>query len=305
MSSRLKVMKLLLQDGNLEGLLTVEDSSWNGGTLLSCPRDKIDSLLKQDESNWYGVYLLLASNKVYVGQSTMLSHRIKQHILGKDWWERAIILTVKDNSFTKSDIDYLEGVLIDKAVNCGTFDTDNQKSGNPQKVDKFRKAELDEYIDEALFILQLIGVNVFSKIKKKNQNFIPTIPTSSDEEIEIRGKGEVIKYLQSKGIKFTGKYVSYAKRQEKKTTFWNNAKADEISKPWILILNNQIDKEIIVLSFPANAFDVTQDTNPVKGKVCRRKDKAYYMDLNIDSGTFVDKKSDLDFSKYISHRIKY
>lgn len=133
MSSRLKVMKLLLQEGTLEGLLTVEDSSWNGGTLLACPRDKIENLLKQEESNWYGVYLLLANNKVYVGQSTQLVQRIRQHILGKDWWERAIILTVKDNSFTKTDIDYLESVLIEKAKNCGTFDSDNVKRGNPDR----------------------------------------------------------------------------------------------------------------------------------------------------------------------------
>lgn len=279
MSSRLKVMKLLLQEGTLEGLLTVEDSSWNGGTLLACPRDKIENLLKQEESNWYGVYLLLANNKVYVGQSTQLVQRIRQHILGKDWWERAIILTVKDNSFTKTDIDYLESVLIEKAKNCGTFDSDNVKRGNPQKVDKFRKAELDEYIDEGLFILQLIGVNVFSKIKKKTQNVLPPIPDSSDEEIDIRCKGEVIKYLKEKGVIIKDKYISYAKRQPKKHIFWNNAKADEISKPWVLILNNQIEKEIILLEFPANAFEVTKGTTPVKGKVCRRKDKAFYMGM--------------------------
>ena len=49
MGSRLKIMKLLLQDGTLEGLLTIEDSSWNNGTFLSCPRENIANLLSQDE----------------------------------------------------------------------------------------------------------------------------------------------------------------------------------------------------------------------------------------------------------------
>lgn len=241
MGSRRKIMKLLLQDGTLEGLLTVEDSIWNNGTFLSCPRENIANLLLQDEVNRYGVYLLLSDSKVYVGQSTQLKQRIEQHILGKDWWQRVIVLTTKTDSLNKSDIDYLESVLIEKSILCGTLDSDNKNKGNKQKVDKFRKAELDEFLDEALFILELIGVTVFSKnASSKQTTIISTIKPISSDEVEIRSKSEVRSFLKSNGIKLNTKYVSYAKLQDKTNCFWNNARVEEASNPWTLVLNNQI-----------------------------------------------------------------
>ena len=304
MGSRLKVMKLLLQDGTLEGLLTVEDSSWNNGTFLSCPRENIKNLLEQDEVNRYGVYLLLSDSKVYVGQSTQLKQRIEQHILGKDWWQRVIVLTTKTDSLNKSDIDYLESVLIEKSIICGTFDSENKNKGNKQKVDKFRKAELDEFLDEALFILELIGITVFSKTPTKKQaTIIPTIKAIPTEEIEMRNKSEIISFLKSNGIALATKYVSYAKRQDKSDYFWNNARVDEAENGWTLILNNQVRKEIYVLEIPAHSFEFSDV--PENGKICLRRDKQYYMDLNISAKTFVDKKSSIDFSKFIKHKITY
>ena len=304
MGSRLKVMKLLLQDGTLEGLLTVEDSSWNNGTFLSCPRENIANLLSQDEVNRYGVYLLLSDSKVYVGQSTQLKQRIEQHILGKDWWQRVIVLTTKTDSLNKSDIDYLESVLIEKSILCGTLDSDNKNKGNKQKVDKFRKAELDEFLDEALFILEFIGVNVFSKnANSKQTTIISTIKPISSDEVEIRSKSEVRSFLKSNGIKLNTKYVSYAKLQDKTNYFWNNARVEEASNPWTLVLNNQIKKIIYVLEIPSDSFEFSE--YPENGKICLRKDKQYYMDLNINGNTFVDRKSSIDFSKFITNEIKY
>ncbi len=304
MGSRLKVMKLLLQDGTLEGLLTVEDSSWNNGTFLSCPRENIANLLSQDEVNRYGVYLLLSDSKVYVGQSTQLKQRIEQHILGKDWWQRVIVLTTKTDSLNKSDIDYLESVLIEKSILCGTLDSDNKNKGNKQKVDKFRKAELDEFLDGALFILELIGVTVFSKnASSKQTTIISTSKQIPSDEVEIRSKSEARSFLKSNGIKLNTKYVSYAKLQEKTNRFWNNARVEETSNPWTLVLNNQIKKIIYVLEIPSDSFEFTE--YPENGKICVRKDRQHYMDLNINARTFVDRKSSIDFSKFITNEIKY
>ena len=297
-------MKLLLQDGTLEGLLTIEDASWNNGTFLSCPRENIANLLSQDEVNRYGVYLLLSDSKVYVGQSTQLKQRIEEHILGKDWWQRVIVLTTKTDSLNQSDIDYLESVLIEKSILCGTLDSDNKNKGNKQKVDKFRKAELDEFLDGALFILELIGVTVFSKnTSSKQTTIISTIKPIPSDEVEIRSKSEARSFLKSNGIKLNTKYVSYAKLQEKTNRFWNNARVEEASNPWTLVLNNQIKKIIYVLEIPSDSFEFTE--YPENGKICVRKDRQHYMDLNINGRTFVDRKSSIDFSKFITNEIKY
>ncbi len=295
-------MKLLLQDGSLDGLLTVEDSVWNNGTLLSCPRENIDKLLEQEEVNRYGIYLLLSDKKVYVGQSTLLKKRIENHILGKDWWERAIILTMRDDSLNKSDIDYLESILIDKSFECNTLDSDNKKEGNRRKVDKFRKAELDEYLDEALFILELIGVGVFSKSNKKKE-LVKTVPINTKSNIEIRSKSEILSFVKDNGFNFNNCYISYAKRQEKRELYWNNASTNETKNSWFLVLNNQFDHEIIILYFPKGSFETSLE--PQKGKITIRKDRPIYLDIYVDSNSLVEKRSKIDFSKFVVKRINY
>ena len=107
-----KTINLLLYDGDLSGVISMEASSWNSGELYSTPRESVDDLLKTDACKKSGVYLLLSKNMVYVGQASDLAKRITQHKVGKDWWESVVILTAKDNSLTHSDIDYLEATLM-------------------------------------------------------------------------------------------------------------------------------------------------------------------------------------------------
>lgn len=192
MGAQAKIINMLLYDGTLGGVIRIEDSNWNAGELFSAPRESVADLLKTGACNKYGVYLLLSSDMVYVGQSSDLAKRLSQHISGKDWWDSAIILTTKDDSLNHSDIDFLENVLIEKAFEIKKLDCDNKKSGNPPKVDIFRKVFLGQYLDEALFLMQLIGVKVFSDTKgsskkKKKSSAKPAIniiaPTTNTPEM--------------------------------------------------------------------------------------------------------------------------
>lgn len=278
-----------------------ESDGWDlGGILYSCPRDSTDILLNDDSCDKYGVYLLLSSEKVYVGQSTDLRQRIKHHLLKKDWWEKVILLTSKNDELNQSYITYLEASLISKAQECGTLDCDNKTDGNKSNLDKFTKKLLDQYLDEALFILQLIGVDVFSKDKKK-ESIIKTIPVMSNKDIAVRAKGEALKFLEEQKIKLL-KIKSYGKLQENKNTFWINPKTEFLKKDWDLILNNQITNTLYLIRIPANTFKASLDND---GNLFVRKDKPYYIDLNIDADTFCDKRSKLSFKEFIISKIHY
>jgi len=164
-NAKAKTIQLLLYDGTLNGVINIADSAWNPGEMYASPRNAVNELVSLDK---YGVYLLLSDDRVYVGQAQDLERRIKQHLAGKDWWERVVLLTTKDDSFTRSDIDYLESVLISKAEKTQSLDSDNKNKGNNPKVDKFRKVNLDQYLDEALFLMELIGITVFGPERKKS-----------------------------------------------------------------------------------------------------------------------------------------
>lgn len=166
MSTKAKTIKMLLYDGTLNGVTNISNSAWESGKMYSAPRESINDLISKADCKRYGVYLLLSEQQVYVGQASDLERRTRQHLTDKDWWRQVILMTTKDDSFNASDIDYLESKLIVLAETAGTLDSDNKKKGNPQKVDEFRQAELEQYLEETLFLLDLIGVRVFKKTKR-------------------------------------------------------------------------------------------------------------------------------------------
>lgn len=163
MTTKAKTIKMLLYDGSLSGVMNISNSAWDSGKMYSAPRESINALVEKADCKKYGVYLLLSDEKVYVGQASDLERRTRQHLTDKDWWNKVILMTTKDDGFNASDIDYLEASLIDLASKVGKLDSDNKKKGNPQKVDEFRQTELEQYLGEALFLLELIGVRVFKK----------------------------------------------------------------------------------------------------------------------------------------------
>ena len=65
---REKAISILLKNGKLDGIINMESSSWNSGELYSSPRESVNELLKTDACKKYGVYLLLSTDKVYIGQ---------------------------------------------------------------------------------------------------------------------------------------------------------------------------------------------------------------------------------------------
>ena len=300
-SAKAKTINLLLYDGDLSGVISIEDSSWNSGELYSAPRDSVDELLKTDACSKYGVYLLLSKDMVYVGQASDLSKRINQHKVGKDWWERVLILTTKGDDLNHSDIDYLEAALIEKAFKVGRLDLDNKNRGNPQKVSKFREVFLDQYLDEALFLMQLIGITVFLEKINSSEVLINTISTKTRLALGKRSKSEAISYLNDNGIPVNNK-ATYAARNEK-GEFWANPQSKLLSEEWWLILNDTVKMELVVLNIPKDSFKVDQAGNGSGLRV--RSDKTNRIDLNINTDTLVDRKSGMEMGRFLVKRISY
>ncbi len=298
-NAKAKTINLLLYEGDLEGVISIEDSNWNSGELYSAPRSSVSELLNTDACKKYGVYLLLSKNMVYVGQSSDLSKRITQHIVGKDWWESVVILTTKDDGFNHADIDYLESVLIDKAQKINRLECDNRNKGNQPKVTKFQKVILDQYLDEALFLMQLIGITVFTD--KKTNPLFNTIDIKTKLALGKRTKSEAINYLTLNGIQI-GKNPTYAALQAKTGKFWANPKINLLNEDWEIILNNNELMELIVMKIPAKSLKIQSDNNI---GLHVRQDKMDLIDLNIDSKTFIDRASKIDFTSFIYKKIKY
>ena len=296
--AKAKTINLLLEDGTLDGLITMADSQWNSGELYSVPRAQAETILSSDAVKKFGVYLLLSQDMVYVGQASDLSRRIKQHIIGKDWWERVIVLTTTDDSLNRSDIDYLESVLIQKAAENNRLDSDNKNKGNKQKVTKFREVELQQYLEEALFLLKLIGIDVFDQTRK---SLIASVPKTNAGAVANRTKREAKLFLEENNIHINKKFT-FAKKQPDKDYFWANPQTFLLEESWNIVLNNQDSGEMYVLLVPASKLKLDDGNN---NGLHIRSDKPYYVDLRIDTKTFIDKFSGIDFKPFIINKIQY
>lgn len=301
-TAKAKTINLLLHEGDLSGVISMEDSSWNSGELYSAPRESVSELLETDACNKYGVYLLLSKDKVYVGQSSDLAKRINQHLVGKDWWESVVILTTQSDSLTHTDIDYLESVLIEKAKDIGKLDCDNKNKGNNPKVDKFREVFLGQYLDEALFLMRLIGITVFADPKAdKGNSLINTIDIKTKLALGKRAKTEAITFLNENGVAID-KTATYSVLPDDKSAFWANPKTNLLEKDWDIILNDNSKMELVIMRVPAHTLKLATET---ESGLLVRADKTDQMDIKIDPESFKDKRSGVDFSSYIIKRVQY
>lgn len=122
--------RLFLADDAPGGLLTTEIMSWTGH-VVAAPRSNLAALLKRSEATRAGIYILLGDapdsldgQMAYIGEGDDVSKRLYQHARfgdqnGKDFWDRAIVLTSKDANLTKAHARYLENPSITLALQAG------------------------------------------------------------------------------------------------------------------------------------------------------------------------------------------
>ena len=254
MESKARILKLFLKNGTLDGFFNVEDTN-TIVSVYSCPRDSIEELIIEEASEGYGVYFLLSENQVYIGQSTNLRKRIDQHKIGKLWWQRAVLLTTKNDSLTRSNIDYLESEFIKLAEIANTLDIDNKNKGIKQKIDKFYQEYLKKFIEESLILLELIGVSVFKKtLRNKLPSPIKPSRIIPDKEFQLLLKKEAKDFLKQRSIELDNN-TSYAKLQENKNWFWINPDVTFLKQNWTIVLNNQVLRKILVLRINKNTYN--------------------------------------------------
>jgi len=307
MDARAKSISLLLYNGTMQGVVGIEDSAWYSGEMYISPRDSVASLLESGACDKHGVYLLLSHEKVYVGQSSGLARRIAQHVAGKDWWESVVILTTKDDSFGHSDIDWLEGTLIEMARSAKWLDCDNRQRGNPKKVDRFRKVFLEQYLHEALFLMDVVGISVFSRAKRKTQFGGPIGMRIDLTDVHNRlafgkrVKRLAIEYAESQGVSVETN-ANYAVLKENGSEFFLNPQRTCLTSNWGLVLNDTYRCELVVLMVPANSLRMADEGHL---GLMPRKDDRRRIDLHIGAEDLKDRRSGISFLPYLVSRVAY
>lgn len=167
-----KSVRLFLADGTPGGLLTAEIMNWTGH-VVAAPRSDLGSLLKRPEASRTGIYILLGDDPdsmggslAYIGEGDDVSKRLYQHSRsedqgGKDFWERAIVLTSKDANLTKAHARFLESRLITLAQQAKRARLMNGTAPMPLPLPESDVSDMEYFIAQVKIALPVLGVNLF------------------------------------------------------------------------------------------------------------------------------------------------
>lgn len=305
-----KKITLYLPNETFDGLVKISESTgWQfSGLLFSCFRNNLDELVKeQEELKRNGVYILLSDEKIYIGQTTDLLKRIKQHNDKKEWWDRVIILTSETNKLNGSDIIYLESELIKRATMCGTLECENSTNGNFTNIDQDQIDLLDEYLDEAYALMKFLGISAFEKKSRKKNSASSIVKEKSSTEttekntLKIETREDACLLLEKNGLELKST-PSYSKL-ESKTAFHLEPRSTHLENDFYIVLNNMIERRISVLLIPKNTFTYSNDKNGESFVL--RKSNTKRLQMYIEPGTYIDRKSGIDLSKFVIKELEY
>ncbi|MDO3175902.1 GIY-YIG nuclease family protein [Mycobacteroides abscessus] len=182
-----KSVRLFLADGTPGGLLTAEIMNWTGH-VVAAPRSDLATLLKRSESSRTGVYILLGDDPnslggqtAYIGEGDDIAKRLYQHarpeeLGGKDFWDRAIVLTSKDANLTKAHARYLESRFIALAQLAKRAHLVNGTAPTPITLPEADQSDMEYFIAQAKILLPVLGVNLLRSAATATE--ITAVPAS-------------------------------------------------------------------------------------------------------------------------------
>jgi hypothetical protein len=199
-----KSVRLFLADGTPGGLLTAEIMNWTGH-VVAAPRSELAELLKRPEASRTGIYILigddpaaLGGSLTYIGEGDDVGKRLYQHARheeqgGKDFWERAVVLTSKDANLTKAHARYLESRFIALAQQASRTKLTNGTAPTPIMLPEADVSDMEYFIAQAKIVLPVLGVNIFRSasttgVLEGGQVNAPAVSPSSSPVFELRLK---------------------------------------------------------------------------------------------------------------------
>lgn len=182
-------IRIYLADGTAGGLLTAEIMNWTGH-VVAAPRSDLRTLLTRPETSRTGVYLLLGDDPeslggtlAYIGEGDNVGVRLADHARlgeqgGKDFWDRAVLLTSKDANLTKAHARYLESRFISLARQAGRSRLVNGTSPPLLPLPEADVSDMEYFIDQAKIILPVLGVNIFRSVPSPAASSAETGPAT-------------------------------------------------------------------------------------------------------------------------------
>jgi len=174
-----KSIRMFLVDGTPGGIITAQIMNWTG-QVVTAPRSRLADLLGRPELKRTGVYILIGDDPenmdrsiAYIGESEDVGRRLSEHARaesagGKDFWDRAVVVTSKDPNLTKSHIKFLESRLAKIAKDVGRVTLKNDNSPTPCQLPEADISDMAFFLDQIRIILPVLGYDLCRERPRTN-----------------------------------------------------------------------------------------------------------------------------------------
>lgn len=161
-----KHIELFLVEGVPGRITTAEIAGWTGH-VLSGPRSDLAEVLKRPEAKRNGAYLLLGEDddaidgvRCYIGRTENFTNRFRDHTANKDFWDRVVLITSKDDGFNEGHWGYLEARLVDLAKQAARVGLTNDQTPQGRKLSEAQASDMESFLEHLQIVLPVLGVNV-------------------------------------------------------------------------------------------------------------------------------------------------
>lgn len=230
--NRPQTIQIFLPDGNPTSI-KIADLTNRMVTAVLIPRSKLSEIGVREEVRKYGIYFLFGENEekakpiAYVGETDDCFERLKNHNRGKEFWNYAVVISSKTNSFTKSHVKFLEYLCINTANKIGRYDTDNQATPSRPYITESMEADLLDNYETIKILLSTLGFPIFEEMRKPSEK--------KKELLYCKGKGATAEgdMIDDGFVVFKG---SIANKEETKSV-----------NPWIVGLRKKLIESNILI----------------------------------------------------------
>lgn len=198
-----KHIELFLVDGTPGGLTTAEIIGWTGHVLRG-ERQQLADFLKREEATRNGAYILLGDDEsapggvaAYIGRSENLADRFRQHAARKEFWDRFVVITTKDETFTEGHWGYLEARLVELAREADRARLDNGNDPRGRRLTEAQSSDMEAFLGQLQIVLPVLGINLIRGSSRKTHQ-LPVAPTESvvftltDAKSGVQARAQVI-----------------------------------------------------------------------------------------------------------------
>lgn len=133
-------------------------------------RTELHKASERDELSQPALYMLIGEDKeIYIGETENFKKRIVDHNKNKDFWGEVLVFTSRNNALSKSEVQYLEAVSVEKIKQVSNYSLkENKQSPKKPTLVENREEIAKDYFCEIRFLANFLGYDMF-----KNYDITP------------------------------------------------------------------------------------------------------------------------------------